>query len=186
MRLIRLHPAAALAMAVAACDAPDYATAPTSSNATDRTTLSAAARAEPSLVTRPLSGRCTTVVTRLSPPPPIEVQRIEYTCRVSHLGLTHAVVTQTVDVTTGALTNSGVYVAANGDELNSTFTGTAQITFTSPTTATVTFAGTQAFSGGSGRFTQASGTADLAGTAQINPITGAGQGEFTLDGTLAY
>src|SRR4051812_38719981 len=68
--------------------------------------------------TRPLSGRCTTVVTRLVPPP-IEVQRIEYTCRISHLGLAHALVPQTVDVTTGTLSSSGVFVAANGDQLTS-------------------------------------------------------------------
>jgi hypothetical protein len=137
-------------------------------------------------VTRPLSGRCTTVVTRLSPPPPIEVQRIDYTCHISHLGLTHAVVTQTVNVFTGALSNTGVYVAANGDELNSSFTGTAQITFTGPTTATVSFTGTQEFFAGTGRFADANGTAQLTGSADLNPITGAARGKFTLDGTLTY
>jgi hypothetical protein len=143
-----------------------------------------AARTVP--VTRPLFGSCTTVVTRLAPPPPIEVQRIEYTCRISHLGLTHAVVTQTVNVFTGALSNSGVYVAANGDELNSSFTGTAQITFTGPTSAAVSFAGTQEFSAGTGRFADANGTAHLVGAAQLDPTTGAAHGEFTLEGTLTY
>jgi len=163
---------------------------PTSASAVSDTqaqaSLAPAARAEPAPVARPLSGRCTTVVSRLSPPPPIEVQRIEYTCEISQLGLTHAVVTQTVNVFTGALSNNGVYVAANGDQLNSTFTGTAQITFTSPTTATVTFDGTQEFSQGTGRFANANGTARLAGSAELNPTTGAARGEFTLDGTLTY
>jgi hypothetical protein len=144
------------------------------------------ARAEGSLVTRPLSGRCITSLTRISSTPPIEVERDEYTCRISHLGLTHAVVTQIVDLTTGATTNSGVWVAANGDELGSAFTGSVQITFTGPTTATVSFAGTQEFSAGTGRFATASGTAHLAGSAQLNLVTGAATGEFTLEGTLTY
>jgi hypothetical protein len=114
------------------------------------------------------------------------VQRIEYTCQISHLGLTRALVTQTVNVATGALSSSGVFVAANGDQLNSDFTGTAVLSFTDPTDATVTFTGTEEFSPGTGRFADASGTADLAGSARVNLITGAGRGEFTLKGTLAY
>jgi hypothetical protein len=144
------------------------------------------ARAEGSLVTRPLSGRCITALTRISSTPPIEVERDEYTCRISHLGLTHAVVTQIVDVTTGATTNSGVWVAANGDELGSTFTGSVEITLTGPTAATVSFAGTQEFSAGTGRFAAAGGTAHLAGAAQLDLVTGAATGEFTLEGTLTY
>jgi hypothetical protein len=137
------------------------------------------------VVTRPLSGRCTTAVVRLAPPP-IEVQRIEYTCQISHLGLTRAVVIQTVNVATGALSSSGVFVAADGDQLSSDFTGTAVLNFTDPTDATVTFDGTEEFSPGTGRFADATGMADLAGSARVNLITGAGAGEFTLEGTLTY
>jgi hypothetical protein len=36
---------------------------------------------------RPLSGTCTTTVSRLEPPP-VEVQHFDLTCRLSHLGLT--------------------------------------------------------------------------------------------------
>jgi hypothetical protein len=114
------------------------------------------------------------------------MQSIEYTCRISHLGLTHAVVTQTVNTLTGALSSSGVFVAANGDQLNSNFEGTAVLSFTDPTNATVTFSGTQEFSPGTGRFASAEGSADLVGSARINLITGSGTGEFTLDGTLTY
>jgi hypothetical protein len=138
-----------------------------------------------SLTSRPLSGRCTTVIARIAPPP-IETQRIEYTCRISHLGLTHAVVTQTVNTVTGALSNGGVYVAANGDQLSSNFSGEAVLSFTDPTDASVTFSGTQEFSAGTGRFTDAEGEADLVGSAHINLITGDGTGEFALDGALTY
>jgi hypothetical protein len=152
---------------------------------TDQTTGPSLARGGRSSVERPLSGHCTTVVTRLVPPP-IEVQRIEYTCRLSHLGLTRAVTTQTVDVTTGAISSTGVYVAANGDRLNVDFVGTAVLSFTDPTDATVNFVGTQTLTAGTGRFADGHGTAELAGTAHINLITGSGAGEFGVEGKLTY
>jgi hypothetical protein len=171
---------------VLGCADPQSPTAAGGNSETTGQATMPSARAEGSLVTRPLSGHCITALTRISSMPPIEVERDEYTCRISHLGLTRAVVTQIVDLTTGATTNSGVWVAANGDELGSTFIGAVQITFTGPTTATVSFAGTQEFSAGTGRFAAASGTAHLAGSAQLNLVTGAATGEFTLEGTLTY
>jgi hypothetical protein len=114
------------------------------------------------------------------------MQRIEYTCRISHLGLTHAVTTQTVNVATGEISSVGEFVAANGDRLSVTFSGSATISFTDPTDATVSFEGTEEFSPGTGRFTNATGSADLVGTAHINLITGSGTGEFTLEGELTY
>lgn len=165
-------------IALCACSAADQPTGPSLSEPSTSAVQGGTSA-------RPLSGRCTTVVTRLEPPP-IEVQRIEYTCQISHLGLTHAVVIQTVDVTTGALSSSGVFVAANGDQLRSDFTGTAVLSFTDPTDATVTFNGTEEFSPGTGRFVDASGTAELAGSARVNLITGAATGEFSLEGALTY
>jgi hypothetical protein len=181
--IMRQLTSAALSLALAACSSADLSTTPSSTETTSTPNSGQAAARAP--VSRPLSGRCTTVVTRLAPPP-IEVQRIEYTCRISHLGLSHAVVTQTVDVATGALSSTGTFVAANGDELAVSFSGTAVLSFTDPTDATVTFQGTQEFSAGTGRFTDAEGVAELAGTASINLITGAGTGEFTFDGVLTY
>jgi hypothetical protein len=123
---------------VVACSSTDQSTGPSLADDADQATGPSLARGGRSSVQRPLSGRCTTAVTRVAPPP-IEVQRIEFTCHLSHLGLTHAVVTQTVDVTTGALSSTGMYVAANGDQLNVDFVGTAVLSFTDPTDATVTF-----------------------------------------------
>ena len=174
---------AVLSLTLAACSSADLPTTSSSTETIRSPGTSQAAAQTP--VSRPLSGRCTTVVTRLAPPP-IEVQRIEYTCHISHLGLTLAVVMQTVDVATGALSSTGTFVAANGDELAVSFSGTAVLNFTDPTDATVTFQGTQEFSAGTGRFTGAEGVAELAGTASINLITGAGTGEFTFDGVLTY
>jgi hypothetical protein len=168
-----------------ACASTDQSSGPSPADDVDQATDPSLARGGRSSVERPLSGHCTTVVTRLVPPP-IEVQRIEYTCHLSHLGLTHAVTTQTVDVTTGAISSTGVYVAANGDRLNVDFVGTAVLSFTDPTDATVNFLGTQTLSPGTGRFADGHGTADLTGTAHINLITGSGAGEFSVEGTLTY
>jgi hypothetical protein len=172
-------------VALCACSTADEPLGPSPGGSTEQVGESSLARGKLSSHTRLLSGRCTTVVTRLEPPP-IEVQRVEYTCRISHLGLTHAVVIQTVDVTTGALRNSGVWIAANGDQLNSDFSGVAVLTFTDPTDAIVTFRGIQRFSPGTGRFVEGNGAAQLVGETQIDLITGAGTGEFTLEGTLTY
>jgi hypothetical protein len=168
-----------------ACSPTDQSTEPMLADGADQATGPSLARGGRSSVERPLSGRCTTVVTRIAPPP-IEVQQIEYTCHLSHLGLTHAVTTQTVEVTTGAISSTGVYVAANRDQLNVDFVGTAVLSFTDPTDATVTFLGTQTLSPGTGRFADGHGTADLTGTAHINLITGSGTGEFTVEGKLTY
>jgi hypothetical protein len=62
--------------------------------------------------------------------------------------------TDSAESTTGSWLARG----GNGDQLSSSFTGSAVLSF----------------------------TADLAGTARINLITGAGTGEFTLQGTLTY
>jgi hypothetical protein len=168
-----------------ACSSTDQSTGPSLADDGGQAAGPLLARGGRSSVERPLSGSCTTVVTRLVPPP-IEVQRIEYTCHLSHLGLTHAVTTQTVDVTTGAISSTGVYVAANGDRLNVDFVGTAVLSFTDPTDATVTFVGTQTLSPGTGRFADGHGTTGLAGSAHVNLITGSGTGEFTVDGKLTY
>ena len=168
-----------------ACSAIDQPTSSSTIDGADQDAVPSPQHGGSSRHTRPLSGRCTTIVTRLVPPP-IEVQRIEYTCRISHLGLTHAVVIQTINVATGALSSSGVFVAANGDQLSSDFTGLATLSFVDPTDATVTFQGTEDFSPGTGRFAAADGTARLVGSARTNLITGTATGEFTLDGTLTY
>jgi hypothetical protein len=173
--------AALFLAALAACSPADRSTGPSS----EHLAIPGSFAPESKSAARPLSGSCTTAISRLAPPP-TEVQHFELTCHLSHLGLTQATLTQTVDVTTGALSGTGVYVAANGDELAFTFTGTAELSFTDPTDATVTFAVAQDLSGGTGRFAAADGTANVSGTSQLNLITGSGTGELTLDGTLAY
>ncbi len=168
--------------ALVACSSADRSTGP---SAEGLAVPSSGIRSASRSASRPLSGTCTTAVSRLAPPP-IEVQQFELTCHLSHLGLTQAVLTQTVDVTTGVLSGTGVYVAANGDELAFTFTGSAALSFSDPTDATVTFEAVQDVTGGTGRFAAADGTAEVAGTTRLNLITGSGTGELTLDGAMGY
>jgi hypothetical protein len=74
-------------------------------------------------------------------------------------------------------------VAANGDRVNSSFTGTGT---TNLADFTAVFEGTDTFSGGTGRFADASGTAHIQGTAVLDPATGTGKGQFTIAGTITY
>jgi hypothetical protein len=92
---------------------------------------------------------------------------------------------QTVDVTTGALSGTGVYVDANGDEIAFTFTGTAELSFTDPTDATVTFEAVQDLSAGTRRFAAADGTAEVAHDT-TQPDHGYGHGRADSRRALVY
>ena len=145
-----------------------------------------------SQVTRPLKGRCDTDVTILSIGADGRLDfSIEYTCQLSHLGRTHNTVIQSVIPTgppagvllTGIVNNTGAYVAANGDRVNSSFTG---IGTTNLADFTAVFEGTDTFLGGTGRFADATGSAHIQGTAVLNPATGTGKGQFSIEGTITY
>jgi hypothetical protein len=142
---------------------------------------------------RSIKGSCDTEVTILSATPEGRLDlSIEYTCRLSHLGLTHNTVVQSV-IPTGppdgvllpsTFSNTGAYVAANGDRVNSSGVGSA---VTNLANFTVVFEGTETFlPGGTGRFANASGVADIEGTAALDPATGTGTAHFTLEGTITY
>jgi hypothetical protein len=136
---------------------------------------------------RPYRGSCSTVITPLTAPGvfPQEL-RIDYDCRLAHLGRTSAVAMQVVTpisqsgvIVTALIENATIYTAANGDTLNVSFTGTALINVQ---TGEVRFIGTETFQGGSGRFAGASGSADLEGTASVFT----NNGFFTSTGRIAY
>jgi len=136
---------------------------------------------------RPYRGSCSTVITPLTPPGvfPQEL-RIDYACQLTHLGRTTAIAMQVVTPTgqsgaivTALVENNTIYTAANGDTINASFLGTALINVQ---TGDVRFIGTETFEGGSGRFADATGSADLEGTASIFTNLGF----FTTKGQLAY
>jgi hypothetical protein len=182
MRSIRLTSRffATPAIALAACTSADAPTAPS------------LARGGSSEVTRSIGGECDTEVTILSIGPDGRLDlRIDYTCRLSHLGLTHNTVIQSVipsgppvnGLLPGIVNNTGAYVAANGDRINSSFAGTG---LTNLADFSATFEGTETFSGGTGRFADASGSAHIAGAAVNDVATGTGTAHFTLEGTITY
>lgn len=137
---------------------------------------------------RPFGGRCTTIVTPTSDPMVFpQTMDIAYDCTLRHLGRTTGSVTQVVDlisfvsptVAFVSVVNATDYIAANGDRLEATFVGTGTIDVVA---GTVLFNGTETYSGGTGRFADAAGSAALGGTASIFTL----QGAFTLSGHLAY
>lgn len=97
---------------------------------------------------------------------------------VSHLGSTTDSSSHTLDLL-GNQTGTTVFTRANGDQLFATYVGTA-----SPpdVNGIITFSGTETFTGGTGNFSGATGTAQLQGTANV--FTSTGQYKFT--GTISY
>ena len=133
---------------------------------------------------RPAGGTCTFVSTVLPPQPgqPANVRRVhlDALCQLMHLGRTigSAEGTTTLTPTGSVLANSTTYTAANGDQLFVTFNGTG----TPPVNGVVSFSGTEAVTGGTGRFAGASGSLARAGSASLLTQTG----EFETSGSLSY
>ena len=116
----------------------------------------------------------------------------EGAARVSHLGKTSYSSNFTVTLTgptTFTLAGTQTLVAANGDRLFLSFTGTG--TFTGPfapgqTSETMV---TYTVTGGTGRFEDASGTLTGAVLTEVNSVvgaTGTGTHTFTVKGRISY
>jgi hypothetical protein len=145
-----------------------------------------AASARAASPSRPVSGTCTLLsVTPLPPAPgqPATVTRrhVEWLCQLEHLGRSTASVEET-----GTFTASGpliaaviTYTAANGDQLVTTFNGTA--TFPDPN-GIVTVTGSETVTGGTGRFAGASGS--MLRTASVSVVSLSGR--YETHGTLSY
>ena len=97
-----------------------------------------------------------------------------------HMGRSQTFTTnQIVDLTTGATTATYTVVAANGD------TAVFQDVFTATqTSGGVTFEGTYTIVGGSGRFSGATGSGALDGSAVFTGQN-VGVGEFTFNGNIS-
>jgi hypothetical protein len=150
----------------------------------DSTSLAQRSVADAASPNRPFDGRCDTELTLLQPlpgdPPNVLRMHIDYVCQLQHLGRTTASAEQIVTFTsptTQTASNTTVYTAANGDQLFSEWSGTS--TSIGPD---VTFSGPATFSGGTGRFVNASGSAFISGTASFVTSTG----QFIQEGTLSY
>ena len=136
---------------------------------------------------RPYGGSCDAVVTVLTPPGvfPQDLS-IGLDCKLTHLGRATGLILQTVTPTSivgttvfANIENFTTYTAANGDTLESTQVGTGTIDLV---TGAVHFALTETFTGGTGRFVDASGSSEVKGNASIFTNLGF----FTVSGDISY
>jgi len=130
-------------------------------------------------VSRPLSGQCETQFT-VVPLSATQVRHLDTgTCWLKHLGRTTVFLNLVIDFPAGTLVSEELtYTAPNGDVLRAAIVGTFALT--GPTT--VAFSGSQTFTGGTGRFERASGSAPFEGTADLATSTSF----YSFEGRIAY
>lgn len=99
--------------------------------------------------------------------------------RLSHLGRSTVASEQTVDFTKTPpdMTGTDVFTMANGDKLFATHSGVSGVP---DAQGNVTFSGEYIFTGGTGKFKGASGSAELTGSANL----ATNKGEFSLRGKI--
>ncbi len=104
------------------------------------------------------------------------------TCQLAHLGLTTMVAYQTIEPGPSgiAYTNATTYTAANGDQLRTTNVGVA-----TPAGSGLSLSGTETAVGGTGQFTNASGSAHLQGAVAFTGPSST-TGSYELSGMLQY
>jgi probable HAF family extracellular repeat protein len=133
---------------------------------------------EPSdLAERPWKGTCSFDDQQLS----ATVVRMTGTCTLSHMGRTTYVSLRTLVAGSATeFTSATTYTAANGDLLRTTGRGNSVLSGTGGEIGS-----RETVSGGTGRFSRASGTASLYGTARVNK-QGVVTRSYELAGTLRY
>jgi hypothetical protein len=133
--------------------------------------------------TRDLRGRCATTFTFTSPPGPAQQLHIDGNCVHAPMGRLTASSEQLVVINpadgSSTITNTTTYTAPNGDQIFATFVGTGD---PPDATGTICFEGTETYAGGTGRFTGATGSADISGCASLATQTGF----FDARGTIRY
>lgn len=128
---------------------------------------------------QPFSGRCeTSFAPPTFPPPPVIRQVDDGICQLSHLGRTSAHTVQDIDIVAGTQQSLEItFTAANGDILRAATVGT-----NTPNGSGVSFQATMTFSGGTGRFANATGQATVSGAANFQTNTA----WFEVDGEITY
>ena len=167
---------AALAAGLAGCGAP----APTAIDAPEAPAfVHAAAATSQAPNARRLTGECaTTFPAPQLPLPPVLNQEDRGTCQLSQLGRSDLLSAKEIDFAAGTQTITAlVLTAANGDVLRGVGVGSNV-----PGPGRVRFTATMTFTGGTGRFANASGRAHVEGVANLVSRTST----FTIDGWVAY
>ena len=175
VRLPRLLPVG-MALTLAACT--DSPTGPDEVGSQSAVTASGATEV-------PTGGICRTTISFLPPvpgqAPNVAVIRVALDCNLQHLGRSSGEIIQTIVSSTtdlsNTLTGTMTYVAANGDELHASFTGTGLV---DPAGPSVSFTGTETYIDGTGRFAGASGSSELSGLADL--VTNTGEYRLTSGG----
>ena len=131
----------------------------------------------------PIKGTFATEFT-FSSPPPIASLTLSGSGWASHLGkATCSSDNEVVDFTQQPLptmTGTLTLTAANGD----TLTGEMDAVAIPAPDGSITFFGTLTFTGGTGRFANAKGTAEFGGTGTPNTTSSGGTGWFSFEGTV--
>ncbi len=147
------------------------------------TAVYAEAAPQPAKAMVPIEGAVATVIKPPVTEGPYLYIKWDGCAIISHLGqVTCYSYDEMVDFTPQeslpVMTGTIYFKAANGDVLIATMDGFV----TSPPDQPVTFEGVLTFTGGSGRFSTATGTAAYAGGADMQTMTG----WFTIDGEIQY
>jgi hypothetical protein len=116
-------------------------------------------------VTLPFTGRCeTTFNPPTLPPPRVHIQTDTGTCRLTHLGAATFRSVKEINFMTGTQTTTeATFTAADGDTLRAVGSGTS-----APAgPGRIAFSATLTFTGGTGRFLDATGHAQVEGVAHL-------------------
>jgi len=150
---------------------------------TDRTPTTAEVRAlalsRAESAARPISGSCQTSFAPPTFPPPPVIRQVDVgSCSLSHLGKAVLYSVEDIDVVAGTQRSvEFTLTAANGDILRVTTSGT-----NAPNATGVEFVATMRFVGGTGRFANATGEAQVTGAASFITNTAG----FTVSGWIEY
>jgi hypothetical protein len=169
----------ALVLSVAMLSACDLTvTAPTAPDLVASVVVAPTASGSPAAPTRPIEGECNLTFEVLEVNFPIVRQRDVGTCQLSHLGRTGFDGILEINVLLGTQTGTRTFTAANGDELYATAAGTS----TPIGPGLIGFSATFTFTGGTGRFANASGSAQGNGVAnQMTQTT-----TVRIEGEISY
>lgn len=161
---------AVLFLSMAACSSDEIATPLSSPNSSTPASIQS--------VERPWLGECDVDAEFISE----FTLRIVGSCQLAHIGRATLLAYQTI--TPGELgisyTNTAIYTAPDGDELHTTNIGVAV-----PNSTGLSLSGTETAAGGTGRFANATGAAQLTGAIRFTSSTTT-QGSYQLDGRLSF
>ena len=142
----------------------------------DTATSLAATESQSPAAAVPFKGSCVTTSTGAPIGPGKLHILVNGECQFTHLGKTEFFADQIADIAGGTLAGNNVFTAANGDQLYSTNSGP----LAPPVSGVLTVGGNVTFTGGTGRFTNASGQGQFSGLVNVAAQTGANSWEGAI------